>query len=96
LATATATRQVIVQDDGSVTIPRDVLDRAGIKPGDELHFWSTGQGNLSAVMLPKLTIDELFERYGDATVTEIDWKQIDADIEEAIAQDVIDEMRRNG
>ena len=61
----TQTRQAVVQADGSVVIPVDVLERAGIKPGDELHVWSTGQGNLSAVLLPKLTIDELFERYGD-------------------------------
>jgi bifunctional DNA-binding transcriptional regulator/antitoxin component of YhaV-PrlF toxin-antitoxin module len=92
----TKTRQVVVQADGSVTIPAEVLERAGIKPGDELYFWTTGQGNLSAVLLPNLTIDELFERYGDPTITEIDWKQVDAEVEEAIAQDVIEEMRRNG
>ena len=93
--TATTTHHVIVQPDGSIRVPQEVLDRAGIKPGDEVYVWTTGRGDLNAVMLPKLTLEELIERYGDPTITEIDWPKLQAEIEEAIAQDVIDEMRRN-
>jgi hypothetical protein len=96
MATETATRQVIIQQDGSIQVPLAVLERAGIKPGDEVYVWTTGRGDLNAVLLPKLTVDELVERYGDPTITELDWPKLQAEIEEAIAQDVIDEMRRNG
>lgn len=95
MVTETTTRPAIVQPDGSVTIPEAVLDRAGIKPGDELFFWTSGRGELDAVVFPNLTIDELFDRYGDPTITEIDWPKLQAEIEEAMAQDVIDAMRRN-
>ena len=48
----TKTHRVVVQPDGSVTIPSEVLERAGIKSGDEVYFWSFGQGNLRAVLIP--------------------------------------------
>lgn len=92
----TATQQTIVQPDGSVKIPSDVLERAGIKPGDEVFFWTTGRGDLKVVNVPNFTVDELFQRYGDPTITEIDWPKVRAEIEEAMVQDFIDEMRRNG
>jgi bifunctional DNA-binding transcriptional regulator/antitoxin component of YhaV-PrlF toxin-antitoxin module len=90
------THQMVVQPDGSVTIPAEVLDRAGIKPGDEVYFWTTGQGNLSAVRLPKLTIDEIFARYGDPTITEIDWEKVREEAENDTATAFVEEMRRNG
>jgi bifunctional DNA-binding transcriptional regulator/antitoxin component of YhaV-PrlF toxin-antitoxin module len=52
MATETATRQVIVQPDGSIKVPSAVLERAGIKPGDELYLWTTGRGDLNALMIP--------------------------------------------
>ena len=96
MATETATRQVTVQPDGSVQVPREVLDRAGIKPGDEVYFWTTGRGDLNAVMIPHLTLEEMIERYGSKEQIEIDWPKLREEAEAAAAEEFIAAMKRNG
>jgi bifunctional DNA-binding transcriptional regulator/antitoxin component of YhaV-PrlF toxin-antitoxin module len=87
--------QAVVQDDGSITVPLDVLTRAGIKPGDEVVFWTTGRGDINVVMVPKLTLDEMIERYGNKEIVELDWDKVREEAEEAAAQEVIAAMKRN-
>lgn len=87
--------QAVVQDDGSIQVPADVLTRAGIKPGDEVMFSTTGQRDLRVVVLLRLTLDEMIERYGNKEIVELDWTNVREEAEEAAAQEFIAEMRRN-
>ena len=96
MATETAMRQVIVQPDGSIKVPSEVLHRAGIKPGDEVYLWTTGRGDLNGVMIPDLTLEEMIERFGNKEVIEIDWPKLREEAEEAAAQEFIAAMKRNG
>jgi bifunctional DNA-binding transcriptional regulator/antitoxin component of YhaV-PrlF toxin-antitoxin module len=90
------TRQVVVQGDGSVTIPAEVLERAGIKPGDELYFWTTGRGDLNGDLIPDLTLDEMIERFGAKEPVEFDWPTLREEAEEEAGREVIAAMKRNG
>jgi len=40
------TEQRILSSDGQVTIPRDVIDALGIKPGEAIEFSSNDRGEL--------------------------------------------------
>jgi len=48
---------------GQVTLPRDVRRKAGLEPGDTVTFRVTGEGRVEIQALPKLTLQDLIERY---------------------------------
>lgn len=48
---------------GQVTLPREVRERAQIKPGDVLNIEVLGPGRLRFTVLPKLSPRELRDRY---------------------------------
>lgn len=52
-----------VQARGQVTLPRDVRERARIKPGDVLAFHVVGPGEIRVTALPNLGPRELRELY---------------------------------
>ena len=93
MATETATRQVIVQADGSLTVPAEVLDRAGIKPGDNVVIWQSNVGDLRIHRVEYLTPAQLAVRY--PITAPIDMKTIREEWEEEAAAEVIAEMRRD-
>lgn len=48
---------------GQITLPREVRQRAGIKPDDLLGVEVIGQGQIRCSVLPDLSPRELRERY---------------------------------
>ena len=48
---------------GQVTLPRDVRNRAGIKPGDAVHVEVLGPGRVEVTVLPRFSPRELHARY---------------------------------
>jgi hypothetical protein len=93
---ATTNHLIVVQSDGSIKVPLEVLDRAGIKPGDEVYVWTTGRRDLNAVVIPHLTLEEMIERYGSKEPIEIDWPKLREEAEAAAAEEFIAAMKRNG
>ncbi len=60
---------------GQVTLPHDVQQAAGLAPGDTVTFRVTGEGTVEIRALPRLTLQDLLERY-----------PIEGDIEEDMAR----------
>ncbi len=78
---------VRVQARGRVTLPVDIRRRAGIEPGTTLFAHIVRPGEIRLIALPKLTPDELRQRF--PIDVEIDWHR-DREIAEAeAAQHVI-------
>lgn len=48
---------------GQVTVPRAIRDEAGLEPGDLLSFRVTSDGAVEFKSVPRLTVDQLVERY---------------------------------
>jgi bifunctional DNA-binding transcriptional regulator/antitoxin component of YhaV-PrlF toxin-antitoxin module len=47
-----------VQARGQVTVTRDVRERAGIKPGDEVYWRVVGPGRVELVRLDRLSFED--------------------------------------
>lgn len=48
---------------GQITLPREVREEAKIGPGDTLSIHVVGPGKLEIEVLPRLGIEEFFEKY---------------------------------
>ncbi|MGH2457678.1 MAG: AbrB/MazE/SpoVT family DNA-binding domain-containing protein [Chloroflexota bacterium] len=48
---------------GQITLPRKVREEAKIGPGDALNIHVVGPGHLVIEVLPRLDIEEFFEKY---------------------------------
>jgi len=48
---------------GQVQVPQGVRRAAGFEPGDLLSFRVAGPGVVEIVRLPRLTLEETFDRY---------------------------------
>lgn len=95
MATETKVREGVVQPDGTIKLSRRALERAGIKPGDKVFCYADGPGAIVLHLVSSRSPQELFERYGDPDITEIDWAKLRAEVEEDMARDAIAELGRN-
>lgn len=48
---------------GRVTLPREIRETAGFESGDIVTFRTTAPGTVEIKAQPRLTLDELIERY---------------------------------
>ncbi len=48
---------------GQVTVPQAIRDQARLKPGDLLTFRVTADGTVEIKPVPRLSVDQLVERY---------------------------------
>ncbi len=52
--------EAVVEQDGHLTIPADVLERAGFQPGDRVHVESATK---RLVIAPDVEVSDVFERW---------------------------------
>lgn len=52
-----------VQGRGQITLPREIRRMAGINPGDTVTIKALGPGRVEVHVVPRLTLQELLERY---------------------------------
>ncbi|MGH2532078.1 MAG: AbrB/MazE/SpoVT family DNA-binding domain-containing protein [Thermomicrobiales bacterium] len=52
-----------VQARGQITLPSEIRAAMGIEPGDTLFLRAKGPGLVEIRVLPRLTLDDLIERY---------------------------------
>jgi antitoxin component of MazEF toxin-antitoxin module len=57
--------------DGQVTLPPEIQKAAGLEPGDNVTLRVTGEGTVEIRALPRLTLQDLVERYP----IEGDWEE---------------------
>ena len=72
---------------GRLTLPRDIRQAAGLKPGDVVAFEVTASGRVELRALPRLTLAKVLARYRierpiDETSNRLAWQR-------RAAQDVI-------
>jgi AbrB family looped-hinge helix DNA binding protein len=63
-----------IQSRGQVTVPRNIREAAGIRPGDLVAFVVTSPGRVEVRALPRLTLAEALRRF-----------QIESPVDEAFA-----------
>lgn len=76
-----------VQSRGQITLPADIRRAAGIEPGTALYIEVVGKGEIRLSVLPKLTPDELRERY--PIEEPIDWPRVREEWQDEAAREVI-------
>jgi AbrB family looped-hinge helix DNA binding protein len=52
-----------IQERGQVTLPKQLRERAGMKPGDKVFFHYVGPGRIEVCAYPSMTMDEMIERF---------------------------------
>jgi AbrB family looped-hinge helix DNA binding protein len=52
-----------IQERGQVTLPKQIRERAGMKPGDKVFFHYVGPGRIEICTYPRMTMSEMIERY---------------------------------
>ena len=68
-----------VRSRGQVMLPQAIRRAAGFEPGDLLSFRITAPGVVEVIRLPRLTLEESFERYRiTAPVDDGDWREWEA------------------
>lgn len=68
-----------VQARGQVTLPREIREKVGIKPGDVVSFEVIGKNQIRCTVLPNLSPWELRERFPidvpiDESVNRSEWE----------------------
>lgn len=84
-----------VQARGQVTIPAQVREAAGIRPGDTILFTVTGPGRGEFALIPTHEdLDHLLARFAGPGTFEAArvWEQVREDI----ARDVLEELAASG
>ncbi|GEM_PF-1706294 len=77
-----------VQSRGQVTIPQEIREAAGVRPGDRLLFAAESEGEFHVVVVPqRSSLDELLERYGGGPGV-VESKRLWEQVAETIARDV--------
>ena len=62
---------------GQVMLPQAIRRAAGFEPGDLLSFRVTAPGTVEVIRLPRLTLEESFERYRiTVPVDDRDWQAV--------------------
>jgi AbrB family looped-hinge helix DNA binding protein len=75
---------------GQVTLPQEVRQEAGIRPGDILNVYVVGPGELKVEVVPRLSPAEFFEAYRIDLPLDLD--QMRQDWEADSAEQVIREL----
>ncbi|MGI8644200.1 MAG: AbrB/MazE/SpoVT family DNA-binding domain-containing protein [Thermomicrobiales bacterium] len=79
-----------VQSRGQVTLPSQERKAIGLQPGDMVVVRQTGDQTLELKAIPRMTVQEMVERYG---VDEpIDVERVRAEAEDDMAADFLREL----
>jgi AbrB family looped-hinge helix DNA binding protein len=82
-----------VQARGQVTLPKEIRDAAGIKPGDRVWVRVVGHGVIEFSRLPVLTLEEILSAYEPCPDLDIEALRLEA--EEAAANEFFERMKWN-
>ena len=78
---------------GQITVPADIRERLGIKPGDRLDFHLTDSGTLTVIPVKRRSI---FEDFHEVQLPSLGRPVGRKDIDEAIAASVVEKFPRAG
>jgi AbrB family looped-hinge helix DNA binding protein len=81
-----------VQERGQITLPKRLRDDMGLRPGDSVVAVPVGVGEYRLERLAPMSIDQMFERWGDPTPR--DTADIEQMIRDAHEQEAEEAARR--
>lgn len=79
--TAQRTYKMTVQARGQVTLPKLLRHELNLEPGDSVIAAPDGNGGFRLVPFKPMTIDEMFERWGDPTP--VTFEEVERQIQKA-------------